>query len=70
MVSTNNDTLFRHFLCSGSGGSAYTEGAAEAAQRLTKIWQPLRERHTKRKPLLSRFLKNTGLSDIRPMKLA
>ena len=73
MVSIYNDTLFTTVAAIFSALAAVvapTEGAAEAAQRLTKIWQPLRERHTKRKPLLSRFLKNTGLSDIRPMKLA
>jgi len=44
----------RHLLCSRQAVAPPTEGAAEAAQQLTKIRQQLRYEHAKRKPLLSR----------------
>jgi len=57
MVSTYNDRLLTNGAAMFSAPAAVaapTEGAAEAAQRL-------RKKHTKRKPLLSQFLKNTAL---------
>jgi len=56
MVSTYNDTLFTTgaaMLSAPAVVVAPTEKAAEVVQRLTKIQL--------RKPLLSRFLKNTAL---------
>jgi len=64
MVSTYNDRLLTNGAAMFSAPAAVaapTEGAAEAAQRPTKIRQRLRKKHTKRKPLLSQFLKNTAL---------
>jgi len=54
MVSTYNDMLLITAVAMFSAPAASTEKTAKAAQRLTKIQQRLHEKHTKRKPMLSR----------------